>query len=288
MNILTLTYLLNGLLMVGIPVGLAIFLTRKYTLEWRLFWVGAGTFIFSQVGHIPFNHFVGPLFDKPVLARLPYSGQMIFTAVFLGLSAGLFEELARYAMYRWWAKDARSWPQGLLAGAGHGGVEAIAAGLYVLYFYIVFVILRANISLLSGDQQVLAQAQLNAYWSVPWYMSLLGAVERLFAIAAHLALSLMVMQALIRRRFWWVWAAIGFHALLDGLVVYASETGATAFQIEGIAGIFALAALVVIFLLRRSGPPPAPDKPAGPTSVPAAPKTVEETVENLDRSKYEP
>ena len=52
----------------------------------------------------------------------------IIYAVFLGLSAGVFEETARYLTYRFWAKDARSWSRGLMLGAGHGGSEAILVG----------------------------------------------------------------------------------------------------------------------------------------------------------------
>ncbi len=84
--------------------------------------------IFSQVLHIPFNALVNPVFNQFGFIALPLSLQNSILSVFLGLSAGLFEELSRYAMYRWWAKDARSWGKGLLAGAGHGGIEAILLG----------------------------------------------------------------------------------------------------------------------------------------------------------------
>jgi uncharacterized membrane protein YhfC len=45
-------HLLNGLLMILLPIGLGIYLTRKLSLGWRLWWIGAGTFVLSQVGHI--------------------------------------------------------------------------------------------------------------------------------------------------------------------------------------------------------------------------------------------
>jgi uncharacterized membrane protein YhfC len=287
MNVLYITYLLNGLLMVGMPIGLAIYLVRKYELDGRLFWIGAGTFTLSQIGHIPFVVFMPNLYNKFVMVHLSYTGQLIFTAAFLGLSAGLFEELCRYGMFRWWAKDARSWEKGMLAGAGHGGVEAILLGLVTLYFYIVFVIMQGNLAnFVSAEELQLAQTQLNAYWTAPWYMSLMGAVERLFTIMAHLAMSLMVMQALTRKRFWWVWAAVAFHALLDGLAVYAVQVGASALTIEGIAGIFAVLSVIIIFLLRRAEPAPVPEPPPAP--VPVAPiKPLEETPDNLDGTRFQ-
>ncbi len=50
-----LAHLLNGLLMVAIPVLLAIYLTCHWKMGGRVWWIGAATFIISQVGHIPFN-----------------------------------------------------------------------------------------------------------------------------------------------------------------------------------------------------------------------------------------
>jgi uncharacterized membrane protein YhfC len=164
-------------------------------------------------------------------------------------------------------------------------------GALVLVTYVIMSIMRAAdlSTIVPADQLELATQQVRAYWSAPWHLTLLGAVERLFAVTAHLAMSLMVMQALVRRRFWWVWAAVGFHALLDGVVVYAAQTGAGALQIEGLAGLFALAALAIIFVLRRAKPAPAAAEAASPLPVAApAMKPGGEPPEDLDRTKYEP
>jgi uncharacterized membrane protein YhfC len=264
MSVLGLTHLLNGLLILGVPLGLAIYFVRKRELEGRLFWIGAATFCLSQVGQMPFEFFVGPLFNRPVLARLSYSGQLLFTAVFLGLSAGLFAAFSRYAMYRWWARDARTWPQGLLVGVGHGSVAAVLAGLAALYFYAVYVILRGNAAaFVAAEEMPAAQAYLDAYWSMPWHTSLLDAVRYLDAMVVHIAMSLMVMQALVRRRFWWVWAAAGFQALATGLALQAAQTGASDWQVAGIGAAFALVGAVIVFLLIRRGADPGEAARAG-------------------------
>ncbi|HEX7542308.1 MAG TPA: YhfC family glutamic-type intramembrane protease [Anaerolineales bacterium] len=288
MNILSATYFLNGFLMIAIPVGLTIYMTRKFKQGWRLFLIGAATFIFSQVLHIPFNALVSPLFNQFGFIALPVALQNAILSVFLGLSAGLFEELSRYAMYRWWAKDARSWGMGLLAGAGHGGIEAIILGLLVLYGYIQMLIVRGvDIStLVAPDQVELAKAQIQAYWSAPWYMTMLGALERLFTLPLHLACSVLVLQAFTRKKFWWVGLAILYHALADGVAVFVSQIGFSALAIEGIIGIFAIVSIVIVFALRQ------PEPSANPVSAPISTAEfklgpVYETKENLDKTRYQ-
>jgi uncharacterized membrane protein YhfC len=287
-NILNLTYFLNGFLMIAMPIGLTIYLTRKFKQGWRLFWIGAVTFLFSQVMHIPFNALVTPIFNQFNLISLSVDLQNTILSVFLGLSAGLFEELSRYAMYRWWAKDARSWGRGLLAGAGHGGFEAIVLGLLVLYGYIQMQIVRGMdvTKLVTPDKVELAKAQIEAYWSAPWYMTLLGALERLFTLPLHLACSVLVLQAFTRKRFWWVGLAILFHALAGGVAIFISKIGYSAPAIEGVIGIFAIASVVIIFALRQ--PEPAPE--STPVQVPVSdfkPAPVDETEETLDKTRYQ-
>ena len=273
--------------MVAMPVGLTIYLTRKFKQGWRLFWIGAATFVFSQALHIPFNALVGPVLNQFGFIALPLALQNLLMSVFLGLSAGIFEELSRYIMYRWWAKDARSWGSGLLVGTGHGGIEAIILGLLALYGYIQMLIARGvDIStLVTPDRVEVAKAQIQAYWSAPWYGSLLGALERLFAIPIQLTCSILVLQAFTRKRFWWVGFAILFHALIDGIAVFASQIGLSVLIIEGIVGFFALVGIIIIFSLRQ------PELAADTVSISAIPPDfkmtpLEESKENLDETRY--
>ena len=293
MDILFITHFLNGFLMIAMPIGLAIYLTRKFNLGWRLFWIGGATFILSQIGHIPFNWAATVILNRTPLVNWSQDAQRVFNIIFLGLSAGLFEGFFRYGMYRWWARDARSWGRGLLAGAGHGGFEAIILGGLVLYAFIQMAIARsADLSaLVPAEQLAQAQQQVQAYWSLPWHYTLLGAVERLFAIPVHLMLSLLVMQTFVRRQGWWVWLAVAAHAAWDGALVYLASMGLSVYAIEGAAGLVAVIAVVVIFLLRQPEPlsgAEVPDFTPAPASVTGfTPKPVEETPENLDKTRYQ-
>ncbi len=296
-TILTVTHFLNSALMIGLPIGLAIYVTSKFRLNWRLIWIGGATFIFSQVFHIPFNNLVNNLIARGVL---PYplmpSAKMIYSAVFAGLSAGIFEEVSRYIMYRWWAQDARSWRQGILAGVGHGGAEAIVLGSLTLWTFIRIISLRGvDLSTVFPANQVeIARQQIAQYWSIPWPMTLLGAVERAFSIITHISLSVIVLQAFTRRQIRWLWLAIGYHALWDATIVGIAARILNAYPwgayaTEGLLGLTAIISLGIIFALRGGEPlvpveeeAPPLEPPAGVPELPP----VEETPENLEKSRY--
>ncbi|KAF0108725.1 MAG: hypothetical protein FD146_611 [Anaerolineaceae bacterium] len=260
MNILILTYGLNAVLMIAMPVGLAVFLARRWKLGWSIWWIGAATFILSQVGHIPFNWAMSLWLNGTGMVYWPPLAQLAFNAVFLGLSAGVFEEGTRWLVLRFWIKKARSWRTGILFGAGHGGVEAILFGILVLASYVSMLVLRSMdlSALVPAGQLELAQQQVAAYWSAPWYATLLGAVERLFAIPCHIALAVMVMQVFTRRKIGWLFAAIGFHALLDAAAVFGQQY-LSIYALEGVIGLFAVLSVCIIFLLRQPEPLAKPD-----------------------------
>ncbi len=285
MDILYITYFLNGFLMIAMPLGLAIYLTRAWKLSWRFWLVGAAVFILSQVGHIPFNYGVGLLIN-PTALTWPKTAQTIFSAVFLGLSAGLFEELARYAMFRWWLKDARSWRKAVLAGAGHGGVEAIILGVLVFLAFIQLAAYR-NIDLstvVPAAQLELAKAQVADYWSASWYTTLLGALERLFTIPVQITFSVIVLQTFIRKQGFWLWLAVLYHAVIDAVAVLAVPSLGI-YWTEALMAGFSLLSLVFLFKLRQ--PEPADPEPAPVLLAEIPLKPVEETPENLDNSKFQ-
>jgi len=287
MDLITLPHLLNGLLMLAIPIGLAIFLTNRWKVGSRIWWIGAATFILSQIGHIPFNWLAGKLLNQTALAFWAPTYQLIFNSIFLGISAGIFEEGARYLVMRWWAKDVRSWRKGVLFGAGHGGMEAIILGLITLYSFLQLLALRnADLSsLLPANQLIAAQHQVQAYWSATWYESLLGALERLFTIPCQIAMALLVMQVFTRKNNAWLFLAIGYHALLDGTAVVAQKY-LLPVGVEGLVGFFAIVSVFIIIFLYRSEPQEAILKPIPVVGL-SRTEPVQETPDNLEQTRYQ-
>lgn len=295
MNLLVITNLLNSLLMIAIPISLGIILINKFHFGWKVWGIGACIFIISQIFHLPFNQFVlNPYLIKVGQAFQGTSGSLVIAASG-GLSAGIFEETARYFMYRWWLKDSRTWRSGILAGAGHGGIEAILLGILVLVGYVNMMAYR-NLDLsrlnLTLDQLSLLRQQLQAYWSLPWYVTLLGAVERVFAIAIHIAASVIVLQVFTRRQgkqqLGWLGLAILYHAFVDACALFTYQKWG-AYVTEATAGVLALVAVVIIFALRQPQPTPAAVIPEVTESKPRPfiPTPMEETSENLEKTRYQ-
>ena len=246
------------LLMLGLPVGLWLWVRRRLGAPWGLIGAGMLTFVLSQVVHLPLNWALGLLGGERGVALWPVP----WMALVAGLSAGICEEGARYVVLRFWRREARSWKDGVAFGAGHGGIEAFLLGLLVLFAFLQMIALR-GMDLegmgLSGEMLEQVQAQIEAYWSVPWYLPLLGGLERAFALAVQIGLTLMVVRSLTRNVGWLALAVLA-HALVDGLAVGLMKVGWSIPAIEGVVFLLALAAVVFIVVTRREeGPVAAED-----------------------------
>lgn len=288
----SLVRILNGLLMVAAPLALGVFLARRLRVSWRLFFIGGVTFIASQVVHIPFNTLaLAPALDAAGLAQAERGLPLILLALAYGLSAGVFEEGARFLVYRFWIKDARRWKDGVMFGAGHGGAEAIILGALALYAFFQLTALR-NVdlaSVLPAEQVELGRAQVEAYWAAPWYLALAGAVERVLALCVQTSLGVLVLQAFIRRNPIWLGGAIAWHAVVDALAVVGVVRGWPVYAIEGIVAITAVLSVAAILVLKPKEEA-APAEPLGRAPAPMSPREEEPLgevpPERLDDSRY--
>jgi uncharacterized membrane protein YhfC len=288
MNILYIFYPINFLGMVILPIALGIYLTRRFKFGWRIWWIGAATFILSQVVHIPLNQGINQLFLSKIIPTPTGTAATLLFSLIGGLTAGVCEEGARYLVLRFWAKDARSWRKGVLFGAGHGGMEAILLGFLAFWGFIQLAGLQGVADLtkvVPADQVAALQATMQQYWSAPWYSALLGMLERAFTLPVQMALAVMVMQVFTRRQIRWLWLAIAWHTLIDmviaGLAVRAWMSYPWgAYAIEGLVLASALLSLAILFGLRQPEP-----VEAAPLDAPLAPLQVSvvETIDDEDK-----
>ncbi len=213
---------ISVLVMIGLPVAAAVFWRRRFRVPWLYFVVGMLTFAGAQVVHIPLNELLKRL---DVLPELPVEGsQLILAAVALGLTAGLTEELARTVGYAI-VKKARRLEDGILMGLGHGGIEAmVVGGVFLAASAAVFWFIQQGGTLpgASSEQIAAINEQLDMLTQSP-VLALAAVLERLIAMTLHVILSVMVLQAFVRRQGLYVVAAVLYHAAVDAVAVYAGN-----------------------------------------------------------------
>jgi uncharacterized membrane protein YhfC len=278
-------WLLNVILMITMPLALGWLIKKRLAVSWRLFFIGAATFILVQIAHIPFNY-VAFSMAADWLGGLSDSARLWAIAIFAGLSAGVFEEGGRYIVYRNWARDARTWSKGVMLGAGHGGAEAIIFGLLAGINVLFFLGYRAGYfsALVPTGEEAQLRDVIDALFAVPWYRALFGAFERLSAMSIQIALSLLVLQVFTRGNILWLFVAIGWHALIDALAVYSLATlGAEITEL--IVGLFAIIAILIVFLLKTPDPVEQAPEPL-PEAGPATAIEIEVTNDMIDDSRY--
>jgi len=249
------------------PLALAMYVGRRLDVRWRYFWYGVAVFAAVQL----FTRVPAVLAIQTLIApQLKASQGLLWGWIFvLALTAALFEEVGRYFGYRiFMGKEEKTWPKGVMYGIGHGGLESIVlVGLLssVASLVSVLAVQSLDITKLPAEQQTALHDQFAALAAQPAWLPLLGGYERLCAIAFHVAMSIVVLQAFWRGRLRWLWYAIGLHFLFD-FVAVAIATGlpklapgldatATALIVEGWATIFAAFSLWLIFALRDDSTP---------------------------------
>ncbi len=241
---LSLAYIASFLGMILLPIAAWIYFRRRFSLPWKLILAGGVTFIASQVLHVPLVAGMGSFLQ---------TSPLWLNAVILGLLAGIFEETARYILFKFFLKQARTWKEGVLVGLGHGGTEAVILGILAALAFVNMTIYRnTDLSTLPGitaDQLELAKQQVAAYWSAAPHVALLGFVERVFAMCLHLSLSVMVLYAIAYSRPLWFWLALLWHALVDAVAVYLVQN-IDVLAVEGIIGLMALVSLGILFAMR--------------------------------------
>lgn len=230
---------------------MAILLRRRSKVPWYIFCVGILTFLGAQVLHLPLNRLLAEIGILPTGATEGRS--LIQMAAVLGLTAGLTEELSRVVGYAI-VKKARRFEDGIMMGLGHGGIEAMIlsaltiASVASLTFLIESGTMPAD---LSPEQSAALNRQLEMISSAP-IATLLPASERVIALAIQVSLSVMVLQAFVRRNWLYVVAAILLHAALDFVAVIGVNYIDSFWILEGLLALFAIPLLVWLWRQKPS------------------------------------
>ena len=263
------TFIIVAALEILVPIVLGYLIVKKYSISWKVFGLGALGFIIVQIIHTP----LVVVIQQPLLSSLrevfPYGTTALAAfSLVLGFLAGIFEEPARYIIFRWIfprLKIPLTRDRGLLFGAGWGGVESIFVAILLLltlvsYLYAPLLTeeqLQATNASIGGTltqaqiQQILAQNE--ALMQITPFDILPGLAERMMTIIHHLAWTVMVLAAVIFSRHLLLVLAIIWHTGIDALAVYLAQTSGI---ITAESAIFVSTLVAVVYLFwqwRRMG-----------------------------------
>lgn len=259
--------LFSALVGIGVPVVLYI-VYRKKGANHLPFWIGCITFVLFA--------FVLERLTLSVVMKTPFwtavSGNLLLYGIVAGLFAGVFEETGRFLAFKTVLRKKRGNDQNaLMYGAGHGGIEAILLlSAPMVINSIIAMQFNAGVNSPFGGVNE-AQMLINT----PYWMLLVGAIERIAAITIHISLSVLVWFAAKNgKRFWLFPLAILLHLFVDAVAVILSGAGLSVWIIEGAVYVIAIALVfLAIAVWKKNHTAQAEETPAAQTIAETAAET---------------
>jgi uncharacterized membrane protein YhfC len=228
------------------PLLAALWWHRRSGAGWRAFAFGAVIFIVAQVVlRLPWQIPLG------VWVKAHPQWLTAFLVV-SALSAGVFEEGARYVGYRTLLRGDRRVATGVMYGLGHGGVESMLV-VGVQLVALLGGLILADVGRITDPRAIAALQLAAAHYDAGTAVATV--IERIAAITLHVALALIVLQALVRRQWRWLGAAIALHAAVDLVaVVLAQSLKAPVAAVEAFLVAASAASLYVALRLATARP----------------------------------
>lgn len=117
-------------------------------------------------------------------------------SIFLGITAGIFEEIGRYIGFKYFLKNNQKYDDGLSFGFGHWGVEALF-------------IVGINAAILLSSPKLLESSGLNTA------NTFMMGLERLFVLSVHVGFSMIVLYSVRLNKISYLFVAIILHGIID-------------------------------------------------------------------------
>jgi uncharacterized membrane protein YhfC len=226
-----LTFILVIALEIAVPLALGYFIIKRFGLRWMIFLYGSLFFIFAQIIHIFLLYLVQPGYTSLLISKNSDTALVLAgLAIFLGLMAGIIEELIRYlALSRFFPRKSLTLTRErtLLFGAGWGGIESIFVALALLTTFIGYIILTfGSLESLLISANITEPAQLAALDMLKNLTPgdiIPGLVERIMTLILQIAFTFIVFLAILKERWIFLLAVIVWHAAVDAIAVFAAS-----------------------------------------------------------------
>lgn len=228
-------YAAGGLMVLvgGVPVFIV---WRRWRISWRVWGGGAVLWVVSVALKFGFAWVAnGPVY-RWLHAALPQTWADPAYWCYVGSLTGVFEcgiflVAAPLIKRRQW-----SWREALSLGVGFGAIEALAVGVAVS--------LSASQTGVWGCLTTCAEEMSSVF-------------ERLLTLSIHAAAAIMILRALIDRRWPWFWVSFAYKSAVDGVAAWLVLSGTSLLQSHWlmewvcVAPFALIGALVLLYLRRR-------------------------------------
>ncbi len=196
------------------PIVLLLVLCLKKKISAKPMFLGAAAFFVSQIClRIPLLQAVGAQswFKAFTLHVIPYF-------IMLSITAGLFEESARYLCAGCFLKKQRGFNDAIAFGLGHGLCEVILLTGMAQINNIIYTVMINNGSFSTVTAKLPAatsQLILSTMLAVKPSMVYVGILERVFAVTFHVFASVLIFKGVNEHKIRCYFLAIAAHAVLD-------------------------------------------------------------------------
>jgi len=243
---LIVAFLAAILLEIALPISLAIWAVKRFKINWLVILVGMMTFIVVQVIQIPILSWLSNVVDTNEVMIIAITWRPIFDGLVIGLSAGVLTEVARWGAFKFIKQLLKDNSHAISLGIGYGLIETILmVGLPLAVSFVTMIIYRnADINDLTLPEGLVTQVQ--ALWQIPWYMPLIGAIERLASLITHITLSVIILQVFLHNKIKYLFYAIAWHTLLETIPIIMNETNINVWFIELLLIMFSFLNLVLL------------------------------------------
>lgn len=215
--------IITVVLMIAIPVVFFLFWRGKHKQRTGIRYLLAGAVGFlvsARVLELGVHYFC--IISENPVSRFINGNTAAF--VLYGITmAGVFEECGRHIILKYIMKKDRTRENAVLYGIGHGGIEILAVLLPTMITYLAVAVLFSSgntesaLSALKITEQTAAAAlpSVQAAASFDYGMMAMNVMERLFAMFAHIGLTVIVFYGVVNAKKLCLPAAILLHMLMD-------------------------------------------------------------------------
>lgn len=219
--------IISMLIAIGLPVFLMLFVRKKEKAQINFFFIGAAVFVLAA------------LFLEQSCHALVFSvagdvlkGNVFLYALYAGLAAAVFEETGRLIAMNIFSKRQKvrlNDANAFMYGIGHGGAESILlVGITCINNLTTSVMINngsieTTLKALDAKTQSTVLDSIKALWTTAPYEFYLAGVERIFAIAIQIALSMLMYTAIRYGKKWLIALAFEIHFMVDFVTVLAGN-----------------------------------------------------------------